>query len=67
MNRVMCDDLENARLNRERIARGETNPYYAQQAHAVAQWQLSETPSESVVLGELPYVGRIRRDRLDTD
>jgi len=59
MNRAMCDDLENARLNRERIARGETNQFYDQQSHAIAQWQPGTPVPDSVVLGELPYAGKI--------
>ena len=65
MNRLMCEDENRAKLNRERVARGETNRFYNEQAHAIAQWGWGEDKPESVVVGELPYVGvnQIRLDR----
>ena len=60
MNDLMCDDLNNARLNRERIQRGDSNQYYLEQAHAVAQWHLGEPAPQGVVLGSLPFVGKVR-------
>ena len=36
MNSLMCEDLEAAKLNRERIEREETNRFYDMQSHAVA-------------------------------
>lgn len=60
---IMCDDLDAAKRNRERIANGETNRFYNEQAHAIAQWSLDEViPPESVILGELPYVGKVGRE-----
>ena len=61
MHNLMCEDPELAQLNRDRIKQGETNQYYNQQAHAVAQWQLGEPAPGGVVLGELPYTGKIGR------
>ncbi len=63
MHNLMCDNLDHARLNRKRIKQGETNQFYTEQAHAVAQWQLGETAPESVILGELPYVGKNKQRR----
>jgi len=66
MNNLMCDNLDNARLNRERIQRGDTDQYYTEQAHAVAQWSLGEIAPKGVVLGSLPFVGKIR-PRMEED
>ena len=62
---LMCDDLECARLNRERIKAGVTNRYYDEQAHILAQWQWCEPPPADLVLGELPIVDlkQIQLDR----
>ena len=63
-NRTMCEDLVAAKTNRERVKQGYCNAFYAQQAHAVAQWQLGERPPESVILGSLPDVSKgIRLDK----
>ena len=66
MFNLMCDDLEQARLNRERD-NTQTNEFYAQQARAVAQWTMGEPKPESVILGELPYVGKIGREIREED
>ena len=63
---AMCEDLERAKLNRERVKQGYGNVFYAQQARAIAQWQWGETPPDSIIFGELPFVGGdIRLDRTD--
>lgn len=64
---TMCDNLELAKRNRERVKSDYGGRFYAQQEHAVAQWGLGDKKPESVVLGELPYVGKIGRNGLDTD
>lgn len=71
MPNAMCDDLDAAQRNRERVKQGYGNRFYNEQAHAVAQWALGDKKPESVILGELPYIGRVGRGRLsmevDTD
>ena len=68
MFNAMCDDLDAARRNRERVEQGYGNAFYHEQAHAVAQWTPGEAKPESVILGELPYVGKIGREGgLDID
>jgi len=51
-------DLDNARHHRERD-KTETNQFYDAQARAVAQWHLGEPKPESVIVGELPYMGQV--------
>jgi len=63
----MCDDLDAARRNRERVSQGYGNAFYYEQAHAVAQWSLEGEKPESVILGELPYVGKIGRGYLSME
>lgn len=65
MNKAMCENEELACLNRERVKEGYGNQFYAQQANAVAQWQPGEKAPDSIVLGKLPYIGKIGRPRLD--
>ena len=64
---AMCEDTNNAKLNRERIKQGATNQYYDEQAHAVAQWRPGELKPESVILGSLPYAGKLGRCPRDTE
>jgi len=59
----MCNDLDKAKRNRERVKQGYGNQFYNRQAYAVAQWQFGEFPPKSIILGELPYVGKIPRIR----
>ena len=66
MSNLMCDDLELARLNRERVAKGYCNHFYDEQAKALAQWEWGGKPPVGLILGELPYVG-INQIRLDRD
>ena len=65
MNNPMCNDLDNARLNRERIKRGVTNQYYDEQANILAQWLWCEPPPADLVIGELPVIDlkQIQLDR----
>ncbi len=55
-------ELEQARLNRERVKQGIGNQFYQEQANAVAQWGFGEPKPESVIVGELPYVGHHKPD-----
>lgn len=63
---AMCDDLDSAKLNRERIKRGETNLFYEGQAHILAQWHDGDEPPCSLIFGTLPEVNR-KTLRLDRD
>lgn len=65
---AQVNDLDAARRSRERD-KSESNIFYAQQAHAVAQWTWGELPPESVILGGLPYCGKVGRGqaRFDRD
>lgn len=65
MFNLMCDDLAQAKHNRERVAQGCCNQFYAEQAHILAQWQPDDLPPEDLILGELPYINlkQIRPDR----
>jgi len=60
-NLTMCDDLTQARLNRERVKTKDDMAYYSAQAHAVAQWQWGEPCPPSIACGDLPYVGKATR------
>jgi len=70
-NKTMCADKTRAKANRERVANDEGGAWWREQARAIAQWQEGEPKPASIVLGELPYVGKINRrvtDReLDTE
>jgi len=67
-NKTMCQDQDLARLNRERVKTNNDLAYWESQARAVAQWAWGEPKPESVVLGDLPYVGRYKSDtELDRD
>ena len=57
------EEQAQAKLNQARVKEGYGNEFYAQQAHAVAQWGLGETKPREVIVGELPYVGEIGRER----
>ena len=61
------DDLERARLNRERVKEGYCNEYYDQQARICAQWHSGERPPCNLMLGNLPEVNlkQIQLDRGD--
>ena len=61
MFNLMCPDTKAAKLNRERVESDFGGAFYAQQAHAVAQWEPGEEKPSSVIVGELPYVGRAGR------
>lgn len=64
---MQIDDLANARRCREQARRdkAQTDRYYAEQAHILAQWEWGKRPPAGLVLGELPYVSpkQIRLDR----
>ena len=68
-NQTMCQDQDLARLNRERVNQDIGGGWWESQARATAQWKLDEPKPESVVLGDLPYVGRVfkteRKQSLD--
>jgi len=65
-NQAMCEDTQAAKANRKRVEADYGREFYVRQAHAVAQWQFGERPPASVILGELPCVGKyIRLDRDD--
>ena len=58
-------DLTEARRNRERVARHETDGYYDQQANSVRQWEFGKPPPPNVRLEELPKLAdsvKLRRD-----
>ena len=59
------DELEQARLNRERVKQGYGNEFYANQACICAQWHLGDLPPRELILGALPEVNpkQIRLDR----
>ena len=61
-NNTMCQDQDLAKLNRERVKTNDDLAYWESQARAVAQWKLGEPKPESIVLGDLPSVGRYRTD-----
>lgn len=60
-NLAMCEDTTRAKANRQRVAEGQGNTFYAQQAHSCAQWQRGEPAPIGLVLGELPFVGNTGR------
>ena len=61
--RFLCDDFEEAKRNRERVAEFLNQDYYAQQAHAIVQWQWGQPAPKDLALGELPFINRPRPDR----
>jgi len=63
----MCDDLENARLNREHIKGGSTNDFYEEQRRSVAGWRVGEPCPKSIVLGELPFAGGKRQGKEEVE
>lgn len=54
----MCIDLDQAKLNRKHVEEDIGGAFYLQQARAIAQWGFNEPKPESVVVGELPFVGK---------
>ena len=66
MNNPMCADLEQARLNRERVKEGYCNAFYDKQANILAQWSFGSKPPSSLILGGLPQVNP-NQIRLDND
>ena len=64
---MLCPSLLKAALNRARVAADIEGDYYREQAHKVAQWGLGERPPEGIVLGELPYVGKLNLRREVSD
>lgn len=62
----MCDDLDKAKRNRERDS-AQTNEFYDSQARAVAQWELGKLKPDSVIVGELTYVGKDSRHKPDSE
>ena len=65
--KFMCPNMEEAKHNRERVAEFLNQDYYAQQAHAEAQWEWGQLAPKGLALGELPFIGtsRLRLDRED--
>ena len=61
MESPLCENTEHARLNRARVKEGYGNEFYQSQARSVAQWHLGEPPPEGVILGDLPYAGKLPR------
>jgi len=61
--KFMCPNMEEAKRNRERVAEFLNQDYYAQQAHAIAQWEWGQPAPKDLVLGELPFINRPRLDR----
>lgn len=55
-NKAMCDDLEQAKLNRQRVKEGYGNAYYNQQRRAIEQTPADEPLPSTVATGELPYI-----------
>ena len=62
-HKFMCPNMEEAKRNRERVAEFLNQDYYAQQAHAIAQWEWGQPAPKDLVLGELPFINRPRPDR----
>lgn len=56
MQNLMCDDIEQARLNRERVARGDTNEFYNEQHQIIAHIPLFVPLPKKVITGKLPQV-----------
>jgi len=65
VSKAKCDDLEQARLNRERVKQGYGNEFYDNQSSCLAQWHLGDLPPKELILGSLPEVNpkQIRLDR----
>lgn len=66
MENPMCPNIEEARLNRERVKEGYCNTFYDQQANIEAQWAYGALPPRSLVIGALPVVC-LKQIRLDRD
>jgi len=61
------DELELARLNRDRIARHDNEPYYRQQERRVRGWAGSgyaQPMPEGIALGSLPHVAKTGRCKI---
>lgn len=56
INPLMCDNLEKARQNRERVASGQGNPYYDWQDQALRQIPFGQSLPDWVPTGELPTI-----------
>ena len=48
-------DFSTAKSNRERVASGESDPYFLEQAHKIAQWVLGEIVPHDVAYNECPH------------
>ena len=62
----LCEDYAQAKRSRDKVKSKDDMQFYLAQANAVAQWQLGEPKPESVILGELPYVGT-NHEQLDRE
>ena len=54
-------DSEDARRNRKRCNEDYGREFYLAQEHAVGQWDMACPKPKSVILGVLPYAGKISR------
>jgi len=62
---ALWPDLAKAKANRERIERDENWEFWRLQARVCSGWAFGEPPPKGLILGELPYVGRLRRNIRD--
>jgi len=59
---LLCPDLQAAERNRQRLH--ETDAYYQETEHQVAQWPLGEVCPKGIRLGELPTLQRSQKANL---
>jgi len=52
---LLCDDLERARANRERVAQGHGNKFYDNQKGIIEGWEHGRIPPKGLIVDNVSY------------